>query len=475
MLRRFIFSLFLVWLTLGANIHTAWAIPSEEEILRAAQDHFPVIKQTIEQMNAARAQTQAATGALDTKIVSNNYFVPIGYYTRNYLDVMVEKPVRFANAKVYAGYSYGYNGMFPPQYSTFSTNSGGTPRVGGHVSLLRGFSIDSRRTEIKKAEIGLDKSRVDLQFTTIQVNRDARIAYWHWISAIRNYHIYHDLLVVAETRDSVLRQRAKAGDISEVVVKENLQYLAHRRGQLAAAELNLKQAALDLSLFYRDVDGQPILLEDIASDGLDGLMHARTAAIDSQREAGAFPRFEPTKLQQRPDILSISNELAMNALDVRLANNMFLPKLDLGMDYTKNIGRQDPTNAQHVLTIFLNLEIPIEYNLLRGTARMAQAQQRALTSRYNFLMETVRVEVNKLNETIRLASERMANAQQEMYYANELLKAETYKYHQGGSNLFLINIREEARTHAEENYIFAQLDLIRAQAEYEASTTLYQE
>ncbi len=453
-------------------LSTAPMVPTEEEVLESTQNHFPVILQAIEGMQAAQGDVQARMGAFDAKVVSNNTSVPVGYYKRDYWDAQIEKSFGFAGSHVYAGYSYGFRGMFPPQYSTFSTNSGGTPRVGGSFSALRGFSIDARRAEIRKAELALNTSKLDIQRTRISVKRDARIAYWHWISTVRNVQIHQDLLDLAENRNRVLEQRARAGDISNVVVTENLQYIAHRRAELASAELGMRQSALDLSLFYRDQNGEPRLVGNVAPHDLDTRMQTRAQDVETNADHGLYPAFQGGSLLRRPDVLSLSNELAINQWDVKLAKNMFLPKLDLGIDYTKNIGNQDPSNAPHVLTIFINLEIPIEYNLLKGISKTAHARQRALTSQYNFLIQSIQVEIDKLRQAISFSRKRMNNAQQEMNYAKELVQAETYKFTQGGSNLFLVNIREAAYTQALQNTILSQLDLIRAQADYEASTTL---
>lgn len=451
------------------------AVPTEDEVLSSTKNNFPVVNQAMLQLESSQNELLAAKGGFDTRITSNSYIVPKGYFTRRHWDAQVEKPLRFANSTVYAGFSNGHSGIFPDQYSTQTTNSGGSPRIGGRFSLIRGFSIDSSRANLASARLGLHRMKAEMQYTLVQANRDARIVYWNWISSIRNYRVYKDLLTVAENRKDVLDQRVKAGDISEVVAKENLQYVARRTAELASAELSLKQAALDLSLFYRDAEGKPILLDHSVDDGLEEIMVKRTEDIKSNSTEGAFPQLTLEGVARRPDVFSVSKELAINDVNLRLAENLYFPKLDIGFDYTRNLGDEDPTNAPHVVTFLFSVEIPLEYNLIKGQVRAANAQKRIVQSRYKFLQETAQVEVNKLNETIRLSQERMESARLEMKYAKELLESENYKFQKGGSNFFLINIREESQAQAQENYIISQLDLIRAFSDYEVATTQFKE
>ncbi len=460
----------LLLATLSATAK-AGSYPTEDDVLTSTREHYPIISQSILQVLASENELKAARGNFDSKIVSNNHWVPVGVFVRRYVDVQVEKPLPFANSKVYVGYSHGFNpGYFPPQFSTMSTNHGGAPRVGAYFSLMRGLMIDERRAAVRRSQYGLQKSKVDVQFTQIQVTRDSKLAYWAWVSGVRNYAVYKRLLDVAEARKGVLDQRLSAGDISEVVAKENLQYVARRRADLASAELTMKQTALDLSLFLRSSDGEPFVSHHDSEEGLVDMMQARARSVEAELDAGQLPVLDASQLTQRPDVLSLRKEILMNDVDLKYFDNQLMPKFDLHLDYTKNIGREDPTNGQHVLTVYFNLEIPIEYNLIQGNLRAVQAERSLLNSRYNFLLENVDVEINKLNETMRLARDRMHNAQQEMEYAAQLLEAENYKFTRGGSNFFLINIREEARAEAEAKYIYAQYDLISAHAQYRAAT-----
>lgn len=447
-------------------------MPSEADVVRSVDQHFPAILQAIANQQASEQDLRASTGAFDTKLLGQNHFVPIGFYRRQHWDFWAEKPIKQANAKVYAGYSYGYpNTLFPPQFSTMSTNIGGTPRIGGSMSLLRDYGIDENRAGLRSAEIGVAKMAAETAYTRIHARKDGRIAYWMWVSALRMLGVYKELLALADNRSVVLQQRVKAGDLSDVVLRENLQYAARRRGDLAASELAAKQAGFNLSLYFRDHNGLPQVVDvvDVSADSLGSAMEERiigaNAGVVAAEAASVMER-----LRARPDVQSLARELEMNSVAITQAENLAKPRVDVGVDYANNLGDQDPTNADNVLTFFLNVEVPLEYNLVQGRISSNKAKQQSLSTQYRFLLDSSAIEVAKASEGIRLARERATNAKQEFAYAGELLVAENYKFTKGGSTLFLVNMREEAKAQAAETVIFAQLDVLQAHIAYEAAT-----
>jgi outer membrane protein TolC len=228
----------------------------------------------------------------------------------------------------------------------------------------------------------------------------------------------------------------------------------------------LQQSALVLSLFYRDANGKPLMVAAPDKASLEAVFAAR---FTSEKPV------EETKLraEDRPDVYALSRQLLISDVAIENFRNRFLPKLDFAIDYTRNIGYPDPTNAPNVLTMLLNIEVPIERNLLRGQLNEARAQRLALQTEYDFRIETARVEVASLEEAILRASMQMRNARQEIVYASQLLEAENYRFTKGGSNFFLINLREEARAQAEENYLGAAFSYVQASAEHRAATAQY--
>ena len=446
---------------------------SERDVLESALKHYPAIVQAMEGIEVNRNDVRAAKGAFDARFVSNQLVVPKGWYIRRNLDYMVEKPLRFANSKIYAGYTYGANGVYPTDLSLTSTNNGGTPRIGGSLSLIRNFSTDRSRTTLKQTRLSFEQSKNDFHFTELQVKKNAMIQYWAWIASIRNFKVFNDLLRMAEDRDEVLGRRVKAGDISQVIVTENRQYVARRRAELAGAELFLKQSTYDLSLYLRDPNGEVASL-NVPDAGREDVEEVSTTYIsellnrvDSEITA---PALHSEVFAKRPDVLSLGREIQKLDVEINYNENNFLPQIDLDWNYHRNIGRDMPTNFAHVWTFLVRMEIPLEFNLLRGEVRASRARKNIANSQFNFLKDTVKNEIYKNYEGIRISRKKMDNASEEMKYARELLRAENLKFDKGGSNFFLINLREENLAQAQSNFISSQLDFIQAYAEYKAST-----
>lgn len=447
------------------------ALVTRQMVVESALKHYPLITQAKEGLKVSEGEAMAADGAYDAVLKGQNLILPKGYYVRQNWDHWVEKRVGFANSRVFAGYTYGGKGVYPTDLSLTSTNSGGTPRVGVSFSALRNFKTDPDRAGRQIAKLGVSQSQNQVHSTEIEVKRESTNLYWSWIAALRNFQVYSDLLTVAEQRESVLKNRARAGDISEVIVMENAQYVARRKAELAAVELQLRQISLELSLYYRDEEGKPLEMsgeeerkvsDEIVSKELKTIMA-------SLQESSTSPSLLDIA-GRRPELLALGKELEKTNIELSLSKNSYLPLLDITAQYERYLGNEDPTNAPHVYTFLISLEIPLEYDLIRGQKSRANARKRMIASEFNFMKETIHTQVQKNLEGIRLSRKRMENASDEVTYATKLREVENYKFEKGGSNLFLINIREENMAQAKSNLIYSQLDFIRAHTDYQAST-----
>lgn len=475
-------TLFVFCIAFLSSFSTGAQVPTEQTIIESTQKNYPVIREAFFNFDGAKANVLTARGSFDAKVTSKSISRPDASLTNRLWDGQVEKGLGFANSKVFVGWGYNYSAAnsLPFDSGPNGMSGLGTPlNFGASASLLRGLWVDGNRARLRNAKYGLEKSKADTFFTEVMATRDGVLSYWNWAAALRVFRVYSELLDVAEKRKDNLSQQVKAGNISQIVAKENLQYVARRKADLASAKLYLVQAAQDLSLFYRNHQATPVVIDIEKYPPMEEIMPLKVesliAATNSTKNGSA-----QEKISFRPDLFSLQKEINISETNLSLAKNQWFPKLDLSATYYANNDSKWRslslgTFPDNIWTIYMTIEVPLEFNSILGQVRSAAAAKEALTTRYNFAKEAALTEVEKFGEAKLKNIDRMNNAKDEVVYARELLKAENYKFTKGGSNFFLINIREEALAEAEAKQIQSEFDVIQAYLNYDVATTQYDE
>lgn len=426
-----------------------------DQVRQSTERHHPLVRAALDDLRSERAALEAAHGAFDAKLVGEHQRVASGYWSRTLTDVQIEKPLKVANAKAYAGYSYGFNGRFPPQFSTLSTNSGGAPRMGLSVDVLRGFSTDEARAGVELATKQVQAAVATATLTRWDLTRYAEAAYWEWVAAGKILETYDRLLQNAISREAYLRQRVDRGDAPAVILSENAQYIARRRRTALAAQERYVRAKIELSLFFRNEAGAPIVVAD--TEAREEFPTVEAAAIAASG----------VNVTQRPELRILEAQLAQREVDLRLAEDVRLPRLNAWGDYTQNIGGEDPTNPDHTWSFGLRFEIPIEREFIRGSIATARSRRDAQLARQRYGIEAYRTQEQGLREALTLQQKQLEQTKEEFRYARELVAVEALKFRSGGSNLFLVNLREEAAADAEASLHDATNALMTTRLSYE--------
>jgi len=435
------------------------------KLIRESVEKFhPIILSSYEEVLGSQEKIKAAKGNFDSKIIGDHFRVSTGMWARTYTDLMIEKPLLFNNTKIYTGYSYGFNGNFPPQFSTWSTNSGGTPRAGLSTSLWRNRSVDTNRGLIKTSQ--LDNKIADGKFnlTIWDIQRLGEVAYWEWVTSLKIQKIYQALLQNAEERNKYLVSRVVKGALPKIILRENEQYIANRKASLFKAKERQISASFTLSLFYRDSFGETILpkhdegFEDYPDD-LNYLLNSITTQMDVKQIT-----------TNRPEVTNLQAELQKADIQLKISEELIKPKLDLWGDYTRNIGNEDPVNPPHIWSFGIKFEIPIERNLGNGNISIAKNSMRATQKNLQFQKEKFEAEINSAKNALYLQKEQVEQSRIELARSKEILEAENFKFKSGSGNLFLINLREESVANAEASLYETSLNFISTYITYQAMT-----
>lgn len=419
----------------------------------------------LENLKAAEEKINARRGAFDAKVTSDYRRQTKHDWNATLHRTQLEKPLRFANSRVYAGTEQQSNarGIFAPFYNTGYPQSqyGNYNLIGAKVSLWKDLLIDSDRAALTKAKYDLSIAQGESKLSEWNIARLGQLAYWQWVTARKIKDVYEELLKNGETRNEYLNARSKKGDIARIVVTENEQYVASRKGSLQAATERLVRAKLDLSLFYRDANAQPIIPADESYEDYLSKLMSLMERIDINSDVESF-------IHKRPDLKNLALNVTKSEVDLDLAKQDLSPQVDVTTEYFQRTVEHPQGLPRDYLMVMAKVSVPIERNLGNGNIGAARARKMVAEKEMSYGHQTYKNEILTLRQALILRLEQVTQSEIEFTKAKELVESETYKFKSGGGNLYLVNLREEAQANAEASFHEARLAFMDAYLIYQA-------
>jgi cobalt-zinc-cadmium efflux system outer membrane protein len=431
-----------------------------DQVLNATLAHHPSLQGELQERVAADADLLSARGAFDPSLKGDGFNYAAGGYSGTYGSAFVEQPLELYGSRVMGGYRIG-NGTFPVYDDWYQTNSSGEAFVGVEVPLLRDGPTDRRRAQIGRSEAGIKIADAMVEQRRVELARAAALTYWDWTAARNKLSVYKKLLEVANERDRQIAQRVSKGDLPEFDRTDNQRAVLQRQQQLLSAERSVRSAEFMLALFFRDSSGQP---RDVS--GWQALpripipLFVREASLD-------VPLKEA--LDSRPEFKSIAGQREQNHIELRLARNQILPRLDLRVFSSRDYGEGEEKRQDTELKGGLRVEVPLRTRTQEGRLDFFEAKQRKLDFTETFLKERIRADVQDALNAVEIARQRVEVAAQEVGAARDLAKGEAKRFELGDSNLIFVNLREQNSADAEVREIEALQDYQKAFVSFEAT------
>jgi cobalt-zinc-cadmium efflux system outer membrane protein len=431
-----------------------------DQVVRATLDYHPSLHGEIQERLAADAELLSARGAFDPSIKGESLAYASGGYDGNYGGAYVEQPLEFYGTRLFGGYRVG-DGSFPIYDNYYETNSRGEAQLGVEVPLLRDGPIDRRRANIGRSESGQKIADSMIEQRRIDLARAAALTYWDWTAARARAKVYKKLLQVADERDRQIAERVKKGDLPQFDRTDNQRAVLQRQAQLLSAERAVKSAEFALGLFYRDQNGRPIDVSGLRSlDRIPLPLFVTHSSVDQPVQEA---------LDSRPEFKAIAGQREQNELELRLARNQFLPRLDLRVYSAKDYGSGDDKREEAELKGGVRLEIPLRTRTQEGRVDFFEAKQRKLEFTETFLKERIRADVQDALNGVEVARSRVEVTRQEVVASRDLAKGERERFTMGDSNLIFVNLREQNAADAEVREIDALQDYQKAFVAFEAT------
>ena len=434
------------------------------EVLRTSAEHFPAIQAAVQEKLIQQGRVTGALGTFDLALEQEGLLWADGFYDGGTLDSRLVKPLPWANARAYAGYRVS-EADFPVYQQEYVTNSGGEFSLGVIFSLWRDRAIDARRAAIKNARLDVERAQIELELARLATQRNAARAYWQWSAAARRLAVYRELTTIAASRMDGLQQRAEAGDVAAIFVTENRQNLLRRQALLTRTEQAYTAAGIELSLYYRDDEGQPRL----PPPGNDGI------ALPSPGAAVEDPRALATRIiQARPELARLDNQSELARQQLRLAENALKPRVDIGFKGSQDFGRGSRTREDFEALVDLSISIPLERRTGEGRRAEARARLNQIEWERALVEQQLTNDILKLATALNAAREFVQITDEESVQAAVLADAERNRFEAGASDFFLVNLREERDADARLRNIDARLRYHLARVDLNAITLDYE-
>jgi len=409
------------------------------DVLESVQEHFPLIKAAQADILSKEALVQAAQGAFDPVLEGTYKNRLSGFYDGSSIESFYRQRIPGFSAEVFAGYRRS-NGSFPVYEGGLDTNNDGESRIGVSISLFRDRDFDELRYERQAARVDVRSQRFALQQEVLNTLEQAYIAYAQWLQAARLLSDYSELLAIAEDRAEGVRRSVESGDTAEILLVDNELAVLQRQSLVVDAERLLDASAYRLSLYYRYEDGGPRL--PVYTEGLtipdDNLAIASDIDALLNRVSELDPRIARARLSQEKE-----------ALDIRLAENMAKPRVDLRLYNSRDFGNGITSlqGAENVADI--SFSFPLATNTARGKANAARSNINGLDYRIRQYINEIRagIEIALINLDATRDLENIAL--QELESSLALAEAEARRFEAGLSDFFQLNQREQVVAEAE--------------------------
>lgn len=456
---KFVLGALIVSVATASDAHASYLQLSE--VLDSVRSNHPLLAAAGTAIERAEAQVLAADGAFDPRLEVDATDVVTGRYQSTTVDSKLRVLTPMLGITPFVGWRIG-RGAFPDYDEKLRTLEGGELQVGASMPLLQGLRIDRPRADRSKAAIARRVATAEVGQRLLDVMRDASFAYWEWVAAGHRVDVRRSQLALALERGRQIDQAIERGNRAPIEALDNARLIAARETLLVNAERDQRRASLELSLHLRGADGVPIVPDSRQRPDLPEQPGALPLEVDLDAAVARG-------LRQAPRLKELGARSDIADVDVALARNLTLPRLDVSAVASRGLGGVDPTlpdRSELALGIGATLEVPIGMRTARGALASARADQRRIAADQQFAADRVAVEILAAHADLVAAKARSRLAARNGELAEQLAAAERTRFERGDSTVVLVNLREEAAADAAAQAVDARADVMRARARF---------
>ncbi len=438
---------------------------NQKIVIDSALKNYPKILSYYEKVAVKEGGVLENEGFFDVKLKQIYSDRTRGFYDGKVLDTFLEKQNSFLGSKIYGGYRKSY-GNFPNYEGAQITNKEGEYRIGGRFSLLQNSMIDQGRLDLITSKLELKESKIQLENIKIEIQRDASKAYWSWLTSGKIYHVYKKLYELALNRNEQLQIRLSKGDIAEILLIENNRNVLNRKSAMLEAEREFKNSAIYLSLFLRDENGNPKIIDEKKLPEFE--FEAREIS-DSQSERDLHHA-----LFERPEVRIIKVKKEQENANLKQAQNLLKPQLDVEVGASKDIGDGLESRSQSNNFAKVEFSLPLQMREARGKIAASESMLKSIKYEEQFLGDKIKSEIEQIRNSLNYTAMIVKNLKEEVALSKKLEEAERERFKHGSSDFFLVNLREQETAQAHINQLSTFEKYKNFVADYKAAAFLWE-
>jgi outer membrane protein TolC len=265
---------------------------TENDVRESVLAHLPLIEEANFKYQAAKGEETSAEGAFDHKIIFKSRNRIENKYDNQYFETTVERATPLNGLGLVAGHRQGL-GHFPAYDGKYQTSSAGEIFAGLTLPLLRNFSIDENRSDLsqRKIDTAIAKEQLVLK-KNIYLHKSLSL-YYKLLLENKKMTIRKSILDLAEKRQEMLVKKFQAGDLEKIKLLDNQRSIDKRREELLKTEIDFNKFKMELALYVRNKDGEPMTNFNIID-------------FEFQRELKSIQR---TSIEEVPQIKILTYEL----------------------------------------------------------------------------------------------------------------------------------------------------------------------
>lgn len=428
------------------------------DVLRSVATQYPPYLAALIERDVAEGRMRSAGGAFDLGTFARVFGSPRGYYESATVETGVEQFLGIWGATVFGGYRLTDGDTLPDYYGQ-RTERGGEARVGFKLPLLQDGSIDMRRAALMKARLDRELANPVIRRQQLDFLRSGAVAYFNWVASGQRLEVAEELLRVAGDRQEAIRKQIERGLSAPIVETENRQLVVSRELGVVRARRRFEASSLALSMFLRNGQDRPVVA---GRERLPGVW---------PEAAGPEPEPEGERLREalerRPELRQLALVRERMEVDLRVARNTLLPRLDAGVEASQGLGSERYRDRSELeMKVGMEFRMPLQRSQARGTVQETQARLEQLERQVGFARDRVLAEIANSHQAVVAAHEQLERAALNARLARSLQDVERDRFEQGAADLLALQIREQAAFQARmeeldalEQYHVALVDL----------------
>ncbi len=433
------------------------------EVLASVASRYPPLLAALIEQDIAAGRLRQAEGAFDLNLNAGMNATPLGYYDGRTGSVIVEQALQSWGAKIYGGYRLASG--FLPNYNQMRTPEGGQLTAGVKINLLRDGRIDKDRAAQAQARLGEAAADPLIARQRLDFVRAATISYYNWLGAGLRLAAAEALLRVANDRDAAVAEQVKRGALAPIVRIDNERLVISRKLATIQAQRRFEATAIELSLFLRDGQDRPSIA---TRDRLPAAFPA-TVEPDSSRLVSDIAE----ALARRPETRGIALSIERLKIERELAENELLPSLNVGVEARQSpLQKRQPDIDALETRLGVEFNVPLQRRAASGRLKTVDGQILRLRTEEQFTRERIETEVRDAHSALAAVVSQMTQARRNVVLAEALEQAERLRFTQGATDLFALQIREQATFDARVGELDAFNEYHRALANYRAAVAV---